>query len=77
MMRSGLVSEAINTRSRFALCHLAFKAIRKLHKPSARIQDTANDVFRRLADAGPQPVSMNPADEDAPAALGEAGAGRY
>ena len=66
-MRSEVVSEAIRTRNRFALCHLAFKAIRKLHKPSNRIADTANDAFRRLAVAGPQPLSTNPGDKNEPA----------
>jgi hypothetical protein len=66
-MRSEVTAEAIRTRSRFALCHLAFKAIRKLHKPSNRIADTANDAFRRLAVAGPQPLSTNPGDKNEPA----------
>jgi hypothetical protein len=66
-MRSEVVSEAIHTRSRFALCQLAFKAICKLHKPGNRIADTANDAFRRLAVAGPQPLSTNPGDKNAPA----------
>jgi hypothetical protein len=51
-MRSEIVFEALRTTSRYTLCHLAFKAIRKLHRPSNRIQDTANEVFRRLAGVG-------------------------
>ena len=66
-MRSEVVSEAIRTRNRFALCQLAFKAIRKLHKPGTRIQDTANGAFQRLAGAGLQTVSTNPGDENEPA----------
>jgi hypothetical protein len=50
-MRSEIVFELLRTTNRFALCHLAFKAIHKLHNPSNRIQDTANDALRRLADA--------------------------
>jgi hypothetical protein len=48
-MRAHIVFAALQTQNRFALCHLAFKSIRKLHKPSTRIQDTANDVLQRLA----------------------------
>ena len=48
-MRSEIVFEALRTTNRFALCHLAFKAIRKLHNPGTRIQDTTNDALRRLA----------------------------
>jgi hypothetical protein len=48
-MRSEILSETLGTQNRFAFCHLVFKAIRKLHKPSNRIQDTANDALRRLA----------------------------
>ena len=50
-MRAHIVFAALQTQNRFALCHLAFKSIRKLHKPSTRIQDTANDVLQRLAGA--------------------------
>jgi hypothetical protein len=48
-MRAHIVFAALQTQNRFALCHLAFKSIRKLHKPSTRIQDTANDVLQRIA----------------------------
>jgi hypothetical protein len=50
-MRSEIVFEALQTTNRFALCHLAFKAIRKLHSPGTRIQDTTNDALQRLASA--------------------------
>jgi uncharacterized lipoprotein YajG len=50
-MRAHIVLAALQTQNRFTLCHLAFKSIRKLHKPSTRIQDTANDVLQRLAGA--------------------------
>jgi hypothetical protein len=49
IMRSEIVFEALRTTNRFALCHLAVKAIRKLHNPGTRIQDTTNDALRRLA----------------------------
>jgi hypothetical protein len=58
-MRSEIVFELLRTTNRFALCHLAFKAIHKLHNPSNRIQDTANDALRRLADAERQ-ASIGP-----------------
>ncbi len=48
-MRARIVFAALQTQNRYALCHLAFKSIRKFHKPSTRIQDTANDVLQRLA----------------------------
>jgi len=50
-MRAHIVLAALQTQDRFTLCHLAFKSIRKLHKPSTRIQDTTNDVLQRLAGA--------------------------
>jgi len=53
-MRSDIVFKALHTTNRFALCHLAFKAIRKLHNPGNRIQDTANNAIRLLAGAEQQ-----------------------
>lgn len=42
-MRSELVFEAVShVSNRYQLCQLASKAIRKLHRPHARVQDTAN-----------------------------------
>ncbi len=64
-MRSEVVFEALRTTSRYTLCHLAFKAIRKLHNPSNRIQDTANDVFQRLAGLGRQEVLIRPENDAA------------
>ena len=60
-MRAHIVLAALQTQNRFALCHLAFKSIRKLHKPSTRIQDTANDVLQRLAGMEGQPVGAESA----------------
>jgi hypothetical protein len=57
-MRSEVVFEALRTTNRFALCHLVVKAIRKLHSPGTRIQDTTNDALRRLADAERQEASI-------------------
>jgi len=48
-----------NGQDRFALCHQAFKAIRKLHKPGNRIQDTASDVLHRLADGERRKLSSD------------------
>jgi hypothetical protein len=47
-MREHFVLEALQTLNRFQLCRLAAKATRRLHKRGNRVQDTANDVFRRL-----------------------------
>jgi hypothetical protein len=59
-MRSEILSETLGTQNRFAFCHLVFKAIRKLHKPSTRIQDTTNDALQRLAGAELKRASVNP-----------------
>ncbi len=74
-MRSEILSATLGTQNRFAFCHLVFKAIRKLHKPSERIQDTTNDALQRIAaaeqhqaSANPQ-VSANPKDENKLAVL--------
>lgn len=61
-MRSEILSETLGTQNRFAFCHLVFKAIRKLHKPSTRVQDTANDVLQRLAGLEAQRESVNSGD---------------
>jgi len=55
-MRSSNILRRLDTgQSRFELCHQAFKAIRKLHNPAVRIQDTTNDALQRLAGAERQP----------------------
>jgi hypothetical protein len=80
IVRSEILSETLGNKNRFAFCHLVFKAIRKLHKPSNRIQDTANDVLQRLAGLEGQRVSANAGDENKLAVLdvkrkrGQAGA---
>jgi hypothetical protein len=35
-------------QNRYELCHRAFKAIRRMHHPGNRIQDTTNMVLRQL-----------------------------
>jgi hypothetical protein len=56
-MRSDLVFGAMAyVPNRFLLTKLASKATRKLHKPGARIQDTANDVLARFRRANPMAV---------------------
>lgn len=53
-MRSDLVFGAMaHVPNRFLLTKLASKATRKLHRPGARIQDTANDVLARFRRANP------------------------
>ena len=61
-MRARIVFAALQTQNRYALCHLAFKSIRKFHKPSTRIQDTANDVLQRLAAVEQQRIGAEGAD---------------
>jgi hypothetical protein len=49
-MHSDNIVKTLDTgQNRFELCHQVFKAIRKLHKPNDRIQDTATDALKRLA----------------------------
>ena len=53
-MRSDLIFGALaHVRNRYELCQLASKATRKLHKPTTRLQDTANDVLVRFHDNNP------------------------
>jgi hypothetical protein len=53
-MRSELVFGATTyVSNRFLLARLASKAIRKLHKPNTRIEDTTNDVFVRFSQSNP------------------------
>jgi hypothetical protein len=59
-------------QNRFELCHQVFKAIRKLHKPSDRIQDTATDALKRLAGAAQRVASIGPENANDAARL-EAG----
>ena len=60
LMRSDLIFGALaHVRNRYELCQLASKATRKLHKPTTRLQDTANEVLVRFHESNP----MNPASE--------------
>jgi hypothetical protein len=53
-MRSNLVFGAMaHISNRYLLTKLASKAIRKLHRPSTRIQETTNDVLVRFSRASP------------------------
>ena len=56
--------------NRFELCHQVFKAVRKLHNPGNRIQDTTNDALHCLAGVVHEEVSVIP--EDASAAIPKA-----
>jgi hypothetical protein len=52
VMRSDRIVKTFDMgQNRFELCHQTFKAIRKLHNPGHRIQDTTNDALQRLAGA--------------------------
>src|ERR1700751_2259360 len=53
-MRSNLVFGAMAyVSNRYLLTRLASKAIRKLHRPSTRIQETTNDVLVRFSRSRP------------------------
>jgi hypothetical protein len=57
-MRSDLIFGALaHVRNRYELCQLAAKATRKLHKPSTRLQDTANEVLVRFHESNPMNTS--------------------
>ena len=54
LMRSDLIFGALShVRNRYELCQLASKATRKLHKPTTRLQDTANEVLVRFHESNP------------------------
>jgi hypothetical protein len=54
LMRSDLIFGALaHVRNRYELCQLAAKATRKLHKPTTRLQDTANEVLVRFHENNP------------------------
>ena len=53
-MRSDLIFGAMTyVPNRYLLAKLVSKAVRELHKPGARVQDTANDVLVRFSCANP------------------------
>ncbi len=50
-MRSELVSLAnVQVRNRFLLCELTSQAARTLHRNSAAVHDTINDVLKLVGD---------------------------
>ncbi len=56
-MRSRLIFRTLHTlENRYMLCQLASKATRKFHRPNTRIQETMNEVLRRIAHSKPQDV---------------------
>ena len=60
-MRSDSIIKTLDTgQNRFELCHQAFKAIRKLHRPGDRVQETTNDALHLLAGTERQEVSSEP-----------------
>ncbi|MGA2963837.1 MAG: hypothetical protein ABSD96_19385 [Candidatus Korobacteraceae bacterium] len=60
MHSDNIVKTLDSGQNRFELCHQAFKAIRKLHKPSDRIQDTASDALGRLAGVAQREAPIGP-----------------
>ena len=53
-MRSELVFGAMTyVSNRFLLTRVAAKAIRRLHRPNTRVQDTANEVLELFTRANP------------------------
>jgi hypothetical protein len=65
-MRSDRIVKTFDMgQNRFELCHQTFKAIRKLHNPGHRIQDTTNDALQRLAGARAADIeTTNPEQPD-------------
>ena len=61
MMRSNLVFDALHTlRNRYMLCQLASKATRRFHRPNTRIQETMNEVLKRIGVAEREQVVAEP-----------------
>lgn len=53
-MRSQLVFGALlEMPNRYLLCRVTAKAMRKMHRPMSRVQDTINDVFLRAGTTAP------------------------
>ena len=53
-MRSDLVFEAmLHVSNRYLPAKLAARAVRELHRPGVRIEDTTNDVLVRFSCANP------------------------
>lgn len=75
-MRPDIVKTLETGQNRFELCHQAFKAIRKLHNPGNRIQDTTTTAFQRLFRAEHQEVSVDPENGNPAAPEDETGSGR-
>jgi hypothetical protein len=68
-MRSHLVFEAVShVPNRYQLCQLASKAIRMMHRPNARVPETANrvlssfDTFSACPDSVVQASEPNPGE---------------
>ena len=60
-MRSEKISEALNAlQNRFLLCRITSKAVRGFHRPTARIQDTMNEVLDRIAGTEPRNLFAKP-----------------
>lgn len=57
-MRSELVFGAMTyVPNRFLLTMVASRAVRKLHRPNTRIQNTANNVLLRFSRANPVAIA--------------------
>ncbi len=66
-MRSDLIFGALaHVRNRYELCQLAAKATRKLHKPTTRLQDTANEVLVRFHENNPMQTASFDASMEVP-----------
>ena len=75
-MHSDIVKTLETGQNRFELCQQAFKAIRKLHHPGNRIQDTASTAFQRLFRTEGQEVSVDTKNGNAAALEVGVGTGR-
>jgi hypothetical protein len=63
-MRSELITAARRVvDNRYTLCHAAAKAARKFHRSGSRMQDTTNEVLRRIAQSCSQ-VVLHPAESE-------------
>jgi len=64
-MHSDIVKTLETGQGRFDLCHQVFKAIRKMHKPGNRIQETAHDALQRISGVEGQEAPVDPQNANA------------
>jgi hypothetical protein len=68
-MRSENVYRALDHgRSRYEICQVVSKSVKRLHKPGLRFQDTIDYTLRHMTEAGAPSTPAKPAARGAKAA---------